>query len=422
MPAGQMIPRVREMNEARGAAGAGSGLRVFVSAGEVSGDRQAAALINLLRQLRPELEVRAVGGPHLAEAGAEIWLDSRGAAVMGLGAALLKAPVFLPKLLKVRKRLREQRPEVAVLVDWGGVNVRLARWLRHLGIPTLYYLPPRSWDRRARREIAFLVEAVATQFPWSKHILSGGAARVEWVGHPLVDLVQPTVSKAEAAASLGLHLKGPVVALLPGSRKAEVRHCLPVLLNAAERILRELPQAKFLIAASEETLRLKPKLLSSLRARNLEAIILEGMDYNALQCADAAAAVSGTATLELALLGIPLVVIYRGSLGAWLQYRIMRRAGALPSFLSLPNLIADRPVVTELIQREATPERLAEEVISLLRDREVREKMKEDLASVCRQLGPPGAIRRTAEMLLDLSAYGRLRRPALQPTGAKMEN
>ena len=403
-----------------GTARTGSNLKIFVSAGDVSGDRQAAALVSTLRQLRPELEVWAIGGSALAEAGAEIWLDSRWAAVMGAAAALGKAPVLIPQLLKIRKRLESQRPAVAVLVDWGGVNVRLARWLRRRAIPTLYYLPPRSWDRQARRDVAFTVDAIATQFPWSKHILSGGVARVEWVGHPLVDQVQPRLSKAEAAAALGLDWRRATVALLPGSRKAEIGHCLPVLLAAAAQIERAIPGTQFLLAASEAAQRLGDRLDKAIRARGLKVTVLQGMDYDALRCADAAAAVSGTATLELALLGVPMVILYRGSLGAWLQYEIARRTTRPLRFFGLPNLVADRAIVTELLQRQASAERIAAEIVALLSDQERNRRMKAELAAVCRQLGPPGAIRRTAEMVLDLAAYGSYA-PLLQPAGAGMD-
>jgi lipid-A-disaccharide synthase len=411
-----MIPREAGMAD-RLEVRRGGGLKVFISAGEASGDRQAAALLYALQELRPGVEAWAIGGKHLAEAGADLWLDSRGAAVMGAGAALVKAPFYIPQILKVRKRLSKQKPEVAVLIDWGGVNVRLARWLKKMAIPTLYYLPPRSWDRRARRDVAFIVDAIATQFPWSKHILSGESAQVEWVGHPLVDQVQPKMTKAEAAYEFGIDLERPVVALLPGSRKAEIRCCLPLLMEAAGIIEKQLPGTQFLIPASEAALRMKPRLASASYAKKIKAIIVEGMNYDALQCADAAAAVSGTATLELALLGIPMVVIYRGSLAGWLQYEIARRTTMPIKFFSLPNLVANREIVTELLQRAARPKRIAEEVISLLSDRERREKVKMELAAACRQLGPPGAVRRTAEMVLDLAAYGAYN-PLFQAVGA----
>ncbi len=391
-------------------------LNLFFSAGEASGDRQAAALLQVLRQLRPELQAWAIGGRHLREAGADLWLDSRAGAVMGFGAALASLPVIGPRVFGVMKRFERQRPDVAILVDWGGVNVRLARRLRRLGIPTLYYFPPRSWDRRARRDVAGIVDAIATPFPWSKHILSGDRARVQWVGHPLIDQVHPQISRTRAAAAFGLDLNKPIIALLPGSRKAEVRHCLPVMLEAGKRILAEHPGAQFVIAASEEARKMKP----ALQRNEMNARFLEGMDYDALQCADVAMAVSGTATLEVALLGLPMVVIYRNSAAVWLQYEISRRTTVPTRFFSLPNLVADRGIVTELMQGQARPERIAQEILSLLSDRAKREKMQEDLASVARQLGCPGATRRVAEMVLDLAAYG-CREPLAGPVGVGLE-
>lgn len=392
----------------------GSPLRIFISAGEPSGDRQAAALVEALRRHHPNLQVMGVGGKALAQVGTDIWLNNHAAAVIGLVASLAKAPVLIPKLTRVLKRLAVEKPDLAILVDWGGANVRIAHALKRITIPVLYYFPPRSWDRRAHRDIATIVDAIATPFPWSKHILSGARARVEWVGHPLVDQVKPTVTPEVAAGSIGLDRNRSVVALLPGSRSAEVSHCLPVLLDAAKRIVDQYPDTQFLLPATDETRRQHPQLVEDARQQGLTLFMLHGMDYNILQCADAAAAVSGTALLELALLGIPMVVVYRGSFLTWLQYEIFRRTIMHIRFIGIPNLIADRKIVPELLQWQATPENIAHEVLSLLGDDNRRQKMKEELASACRQLGPPGATERTAEMALDLAAYGHHERFATQ--------
>jgi lipid-A-disaccharide synthase len=417
MPGGATIPPGEDMSESP--SDGKKNLRIFISAGDISGDRQAAALVNELRHLRSGLEFVAIGGSQLEKAGAQLWLDSRGAAVMGLAAALGKLPVYLPRYWKVKKRLQRERPDIAVLVDWGGVNVRLARRLKQLGIPTLYYFPPRSWDRHARREIADLVDAIATPFPWSKHILSGAAAQVEWVGHPLVEQVQPRMSKTEAAETFGLDLSRPVVALLPGSRKAEVSYCLPILLQAAKKIEQKLPGAQFLLAASETAYRMYPKLEEVLKSHGLAGVVLKGMNYDALQCAQAAAAVSGTVTLEVALLNIPMVVFYRAGWLTFLEYKIMRALQHI-TFFSIPNLIAERKILTELTQSQANPENLAKEIISLLTDKERSQTMQEELAAVSRQLGSPGASRRTADMVLDLAAYG-AKANSLQPLNAGTE-
>jgi len=394
-------------------------LRIFISAGDISGDRQAAALVNELRHLRSGLEFVAIGGSQLEKAGAELWLDSRGAAVMGLAAALGKLPAFLPRYWQIKKRLRRETPDVAVLVDWGGVNVRLARLLRLLKVPTLYYFPPRSWDRHARREIADLVDAIATPFPWSKHILSGASAQVEWVGHPLVEQVQPRMSKAEAAAAFALDLDRPIVSLLPGSRKAEVSHCLPVLLQAAKQIDQQLPGTQFLLAASETAYRMYPKLEETLKDHGLKGIVLKGMNYDALQCAQAAAIVSGTVTLEIALLGLPMVVFYRAGWLTFLEYKIMSALQHI-TFFSIPNLIAERPIVMELAQSQAGAKNIAGEIVSLLTDNARRQTMQEELAAISRQLGAPGAARRTADMVLDLAAY-HAKANLLQPLNAGTE-
>jgi len=356
----------------------------------------------------------------LEKAGADLWLDSRGAAVMGLAAALGKLPTYLPSYWKIKKRLQRETPDLAVLVDWGGVNVRLARHLKQLKVPTLYYFPPRSWDRHARRDIADLVDAIATPFPWSKHILSGASAQVEWVGHPLVEQVQPRMSKAEAAETFGLDLSRPVVALLPGSRKSEVRHCLPILLQAAQQIEQKLPGAQFLLAASETVYRRYPNAEEVLKSQGLSGVVLKGMNYDALQCAQAAAVVSGTVTLEIALLSIPMVVFYRAGWLTFLEYKIMRALQHI-TFFSIPNLIAERPIVPELAQSQAGPEPIAAELISLLTDAERAGTMREELAAICRQLGAPGAARRTADMVLDLAAYG-TQANLLQPLGAGKES
>jgi lipid-A-disaccharide synthase len=383
------------------ARGGGGPATVFLSAGEASGDWTGAMLARTLGELRPDLSLRGIGGRRMAEAGVELTSDSSSWGAIGVFEALSKLPRVLGILRATRHCLGAAPPHVLALIDCGAFNIPLARFARSRGIPTLYYFPPGSWSRRLRGpELRDLVDVIATPFPWSRDLLSGGRALVEWVGHPVVEASQPRITPEKAFTRYGLDPGRRVVALAPGSRDQELGYVFPLLLQAAALISERVGGVQFLVPVAPT---LDPaRVRAGLERAGVAFTLLQGIDYDALQLAQAAAVCSGTATLEFTCLGVPMVVVYRASRLTTLQYRLMRGVIGRQRWAAMPNIIAGRGIVRELLGSAATPQAVAAEVIDLLSDPARRAQVKEGLAEVKTALGEPGATRRTAELVLGL--------------------
>jgi len=376
---------------------------LFIVAGEPSGDRQGAALAAEIRRLEPQARVSGVGSHAMAAAGVDLFCDSAGWAAIGAGEALKKIPALWLKKRAIVRRLLSHSPAALVLIDFGAFNLRLARTLQGSGIPILYYFPPRSWSRRPPTgDLTELVDAIATPFRWSEQALSGGKAIARWVGHPLVDQVRPAMSPDEARSRWGIAADERLLVVVPGSRPQELRLITPHLAEAAGILTRERAGLRVAVTVAPGVDR--EALRQRFQRLGIEPIMVEGLNPDLLQLADVALATSGTATLELAIIGVPMVVVYKVSLTTKLQYEIVRRLrGALWRFIAMPNVIADRRIVPELLQERARPELIAAEGRALLDDAEARERMRRDLLAVAAELGPPGAATRAAEMVVALA-------------------
>ena len=370
----------------------------LLSCGEPSGDLYAGALTRELRSLAPGTTVTGLGGPQLAAAGGHLIEDYRGIAVTGLTEAL-------PKLLRYRKALarlvasaREQRPDALIVIDFPDFNLRLAERVRKLGIPIVYYISPQIWAWRPGRlkTIRALVDRMLVIFPFEEQIYREGGVPVEFVGHPLVDLVKPPAARELFLTGVGLSPDAPTVAVLPGSRPNEVRRILPDLILAAGRIRSRVSAAQFVIARAPS---LEDELFAIVNTQALSPVaIVEGDTDAVLSSADVALTASGTATVQAALHGTPMVVVYRVSA---LTYRLGRRFVNLDTF-AMVNLIAGQRIVPELIQDAFTPEAVAGEAVSMLTDASRARTIREGLARVRARLGGPGASRRAAEAILGL--------------------
>lgn len=369
---------------------------VFMVAGEPSGDRLGAQLAQALWRLDPRLSIRGVGGRLMRQAGVHIYLDSSDWSAVGLYEGLKKAAFLWRRLLAIRRELRERPPDVLVLIDYGFFNGKLAQAASRMGLRTLYYFPPRSWSRNPAGavRIADCVDAIATPFPWSAEALSGRRAIVEWVGHPLKDLVKPGPPPQPGGTR-------PVVALVPGSREQELRHILPVIARAASIIAACLPGAQFLLPVAPQASPIR--VSRALQREGIRAQLLDGMEYDALRNAHVAIAASGTATLELALLRVPMVVVYRVDLLTLMQYHFIQAARGPIRFIAMPNVLANRPIVPELRQQHANPRRIARTALRLLTDARVAAAMRQELAGIADLLGPTGAAEKTAQMVLRLA-------------------
>jgi lipid-A-disaccharide synthase len=376
---------------------------VFVVAGEPSGDRQGAALADEIRRLEPQARISGIGSHAMAAAGVDLLCDSAGWAAIGAGEALKKIPALWFRKRAIVRRLLSRPPALLVLIDFGAFNLRLARSLQGSGIPILYYFPPRSWSRRPPTgDLTDLVDAIATPFRWSEQALAGGRAEVRWVGHPLVDQVRPALTRDVARRKWEIAPDERVLAVVPGSRSQELRLVMPELADAAGTLIRETPGLRVAVTAAPGVDR--EALRRRFQSAGIEPIMAEGLHPDLLQVADVALACSGTATLELAILGVPMVVAYKVSLTTRLQYEIVRRLrGTLWRFIAMPNVIADRGIVPELLQERARADLIAAEGRALLRDPEARERMRSELLAVAAELGAPGAAARAAEMALALA-------------------
>ena len=380
----------------------GDPLTIFILAGDTSGERQGAALAQALTARAPGLRLQGIGGERMRQAGVEMVMDSSAWSAIGVGDSLRRAPTLLRRGRQIARRLRAAPPDLVVLIDFGTFNVRFAGMLAGSGIPILYYFPPRSWSRRRwGGPLNQVTDVIATPFAWNLDTMSGGKAEVVWVGHPLVDQVRPTLAPTAVAAKHGLDLARPILALIPGSRVSEVRGMFPAMVTAAGRLVAEFPGLQLMVPVAPGIDRLR--LERRLTAAGLQAVLLEGTDYDALQLATVAAATSGTVTLELALLGVPAVVLYRVSCPSMLQFHLARLLyGPIP-FIAMPNIIAEERVYPEFLQSHVNGVQISQEVGRLLRSPDERARVRQQLAVVRQGLGPGGASNKTAELALALA-------------------
>ena len=368
-------------------------------AGDPSGDAHAARLITALRTREPALRVTGLGGPAMRHAGAELLADLTTTAAIGPFDAARHVGTFLRAKRLLDEHLRRQRPSLVVLVDFGDYNLPvIAPLVKRHGLPIAYYVSPQvwAWGRWRLRYVRRCVDRMIVLFPFEAAFYERAGVPVTWVGHPLVGQPRPAHSKDEALRRYGLNPWRMTAGLLPGSRAAEVRRHLPLMLAAARRVARDMPGIQFLLLKApgvEE--RAWP---SDDETSGLELRVADGETPQALQVMDAAVVGSGTATLEAALAGTPMVVVYRTSLPTYLIARSVVRV----PHIAMVNLLAERPVVPELVQYAATPARIAASLVELLRDEERSAAMRAGLQEVAQRLGPPGAVDRAADVVLEM--------------------
>ncbi|MCS6816703.1 MAG: lipid-A-disaccharide synthase [Blastocatellia bacterium] len=373
---------------------------LMVLAGEASGDERAAEVLRALKTLAPEgaLPVFGCGGPALRAEGAETLADIAETAIIGpveIARALARFYALYRRLLRIA---RERRPTAALLVDWPEFNMKLLRPLKRMGVRTIYYIGPQVWAWRTYRVRALrrYVDRLIVILPFEVEFYRRHGIVAEYVGHPLVDVVRPTLSRAAFYAKHGLSSDRPVISLLPGSRRTEVERILPFLARAARALHAQWP-AQFLIPLAAT---ISPEMAWSLLRHTLQPMdlpvrVLERETYDALAYSDLAVITSGTATLEAALLGTPMIVVYRARA---INYLLVRPLLHLDTF-GMVNLLAGERIVPELIQWDLTPERLAGTMMELLADPKRREIMQAHLAEVRKRLGEAGAARRAAEII-----------------------
>jgi len=372
--------------------------RVMIVAGEASGDIYGADLVKKALLQDPGLHFFGIGGDLMREAGVKTLVDSADIAVMGLTEVLKHFGVISSAFLRLKKILREDPPELLILIDYPGFNIRLAKAAKKAGVKVLYYISPKVWAWKAGRikTIAANISHMAVIFPFEIPLYEKAGAPVTFVGHPMLDLVNVTMSQGEAAASFGLDPSRKIIGIFPGSRRSEIERILPAIVSAAELLQKEYPEIQFVLplasTLSEED------ILPHLKRSGISATVTRQRIHDLIRACDAIISVSGTVTLEIALIGTPMVIIYKL---APFTYQIAKRVVKI-EHIGLCNIVAGRGLVKELIQDQANPEEITAEIVKIVTDDAYRTKMTADLATIRGKLGGGGAALRTASLALDL--------------------
>jgi lipid-A-disaccharide synthase len=375
---------------------------IMLSAGEASGDLHGATMCRALRALDPGLRLIGMGGPRMAAAGVEILVDPTAHAAVGTSEAIGRVPGLYRAYRILVRRLREARPKAMVLIDFPEFNLRLAKQARRAGVPVVYFIPPQLWAwRRGRiRQMARRVTRVLAAFPFEESLYEEAGVSVEFVGHPLLDVVPSDLDRMKARQRLGVGERQTLVGLLPGSRRQEVGRLLPPMLDAAARLSRTDGRRCFVLglAASVERGLVSVPLRRASEAGGPPVEVVEGLTHEVMAASDALLIASGTATLEAALLGTPMVVCYRVSRLSEVVARLLARS----AWISLPNIVAGRGAVPEILQDKVTGARLASEAERLLVNSVAATAQRAAFKEVRLRLGQPGVGERAARAVLKI--------------------
>ncbi len=372
--------------------------KILIVTGEASGDLHGGEVAGAIVALSPGVKLLAVGGEKLRRAGAEIIVDSRSLTVVGITEVLGRLRTILKALSFLKSFLRREKPDLLILIDFPDFNLRLARAAKKVGIPVLYYISPQVWAWRPGRikTLARFVEKMAVIFPFEVPLYEAAGVPVEFVGHPLMDIFENWEAGRVGDGKQGYH-GDPLIALLPGSREKEVSSLLPEMIRAAELLKQRKPQAHFILPLAstigrEEVEKFIPAGFSALT-------IVEGRTYEAIAAADLAIVASGTATLETAILGKPMVIVYRVSFPSYWIGRLLIRLKCI----GLANIVAGKKIVPELIQKKACGEKISAEALKILSDNRYREDIEAGLADFRKKLGKTGAAVRVAQIALEIA-------------------
>ncbi|MBI4641661.1 MAG: lipid-A-disaccharide synthase [Candidatus Tectomicrobia bacterium] len=371
---------------------------LMIIAGELSGDLHGSDLVASLKALKPDLRVIGVGGERMAKAGVELLFHIKEMALVGIVEVPGKLAFFLNVYRTLVREMTRQATSALIVIDFPDFNLRLASAAKKRGIPVIYYISPQIWAWRGWRirQIERVVRKMLVIFPFEVPLYEKTGVDVEFVGHPLIDLVKPSLTKVEACQRYTLSPDRPIVGLVPGSRKSEIHFLLPPMVEAAKTIHEEMPETQFVLPLAE-TLD-EADVAEVLEQSGLNVKVVKGETYDLMAISDFLLVTSGTATLEAGLLGVPMVIVYKSHP---LNILIAKALTTIPH-AGLVNILAGREIVPELIQSQVTPERMAEIALKALRDSAYREEITTQLKEIREMLDEGGASKKAALAILRL--------------------
>jgi lipid-A-disaccharide synthase len=373
----------------------------LIVAGEASADLHGSNLVRAMKTLDPCMAFWGIGGRMMEEAGVKILVPSSDMAVVGLTEVFSRWRSILKAYFQLKSILKHTGPDLLILIDYPEFNIPLARQAKRFNVPVLYYISPQVWAWRAGRtkKLACRVDRMAVILPFEEGYFRQKGLPVDYVGHPLLDAIPAGLNKREAMMQLDLEGRTPIIGLLPGSRKEEVIRLLPPMVKAAELLKTRYPRLTCVLPCAST---IPPELIESIVSQSTVSIkVIEGDIYRALSACDFALVKSGTATLETAIMGVPMVIVYHISP---ISYWAARMAVKVP-FVGLVNLVAGEKVVPELIQNDMTPENLVRETVDILESSDRRENMVKKLREVRERLRQ-GASEKTAQIALEMMTRG----------------
>lgn len=371
--------------------------KIMLIAGEASGDAHGGRLVAALKTLNPQVECFGIGGRSMAACGCEILFDANLISVVGLVEVIKHYPVIKHAWDTAVNALKERQPDLLILIDYPGFNLRLAKKAKAMGIKVLYYVSPQIWAWHQSRihKIKETVNHMVVIFPFEVAFYQNAGVPVSYFGCPIVENVVAQ-DKYTARQELGLAENAVVVGLLPGSRESEISRLLPTLMATAQKILVRYPQAKFLlpVASSLDETDFTPYLNV-----DIPLTLIKRDAHTAMAACDVLIGSSGTVTLEAAILGVPMVIIYKmNALTYWLAKKLIK-----VKYIGLSNLLADKAITPELIQADANPDRIAAAALRFIDDKQYSEVTRQELQKVREQLGAPGTALKVAELALELA-------------------
>ena len=373
--------------------------KVLIMSGEASGDLHGANLAREIRKQEPSVGLYGVGSKQMGAAGVRMLADASEISVVGITAVLTHFGAIYRVFTKLKRFLKDERPDVLVLIDFPDFNIMLGKAAWKLGIPVLYYISPQVWVWRKGRikTIARMVKTMIVVFPFEVPLYEKAGVDVRFVGHPLTDVVRSDLTREQAKQVFGLEAARRTIALLPGSRKSEIVHLLPDMLAAAKILLSRFQDLQFVLPLAPTLDR--DFVRSFVEQGGVPVRMVEGRVYDALKASDAAIVASGTATLEAGLMALPMVIAYRISA---VNYFILTKLVRGVKNVGLVNIVAGRRIVPELVQEDSTPKNMADAVTKMLSDPAYYKVVADDLAGVRGQLGEAGASARAAAVIMEV--------------------